>query len=49
MEAGAHALGQLLGDMQAVAPLFDAFAGFVAEQAERVPLTAARTRGAQAF
>jgi len=46
MEAGAHALGQVMGDMAAVAPLFDAFDGFVQQQAAFVPPGVARTRQA---
>jgi len=46
LEAGAHALGQVSGDMDAVAPLFDAFDGFVQQQAAFVPATLTRTRGA---
>jgi len=46
MEAGAHALGQVMGDMAAVAPLFEAFDGFVQQQAAFVPPGVARTRQA---
>ena len=46
LEAGAHALGQVSGDMALVAPLFDAFDGFVQQQADFVPPDAARTRDA---
>jgi DTW domain-containing protein YfiP len=46
LEASAHALGQVTGDMALVAPLFDAFDGFVQQQAAFVPLDAARTRHA---
>jgi DTW domain-containing protein YfiP len=46
LEATAHALGQLGGDMAIVMPLFDAFDGFVQQQAAFVPLTVARTRQA---
>ncbi|MGJ9417348.1 tRNA-uridine aminocarboxypropyltransferase [Massilia sp. CMS3.1] len=46
LEASAHALGQVTGDMAAVAPLFAAFEGFVQQQAAFVPLTVARTRDA---
>ncbi|MBD8532565.1 MULTISPECIES: tRNA-uridine aminocarboxypropyltransferase [unclassified Massilia] len=46
MEAGAHALGQAMGDMTAVAPLFEAFDGFVQQQAAFVPPGVARTRQA---
>ena len=46
LEAGAYALGQATGDMDSVAPLFDAFDGFVQQQAAFVPLGAARTREA---
>jgi DTW domain-containing protein YfiP len=44
LEASAHALGQLTGDMALVAPLFAAFDGFVQQQAAFVPATVARTR-----
>jgi DTW domain-containing protein YfiP len=37
LEASAWALGQLGGDQAALAPLFDAFAGFVDQQAAYVP------------
>lgn len=37
LEASAHALGQVGGDMAPVAPLFEAFAGFVEQQAAFVP------------
>lgn len=37
LEASAHALGQVGGDMARVAPLFEAFAGFVEQQAAFVP------------
>lgn len=46
LEASAHALGQLGGDMGLVASLFEAFDGFVQQQAAFVPPTAARTRHA---
>jgi DTW domain-containing protein YfiP len=46
LEAGAYALGQVTGDMASVAPLFDAFDGFVQQQAAFVPPDAARTRDA---
>jgi DTW domain-containing protein YfiP len=46
LEASAHALGQVTGDIALVAPLFDAFDGFVQQQAAFVPLDAARTRHA---
>jgi DTW domain-containing protein YfiP len=46
LEAAAHALGQVGGDMARVAPLFDAFDGFVQQQAAFVPADAARTRRA---
>lgn len=46
LEATAHALGQVSGDMAAVAPLFDAFDGFVQQQAAFVPVDASRTRHA---
>lgn len=46
LEASAHALGQVSGSMLAVAPLFDAFDGFVQQQAAFVPPDAARTRDA---
>jgi len=46
LEAGAYALGQVTGDMALVAPLFEAFDGFVQQQAAFVPPDAARTRGA---
>jgi DTW domain-containing protein YfiP len=44
LEASAHALGQLGSDMAAVAPLFDAFDGFVQQQAAFVPVGVGRTR-----
>ncbi|KQQ96688.1 tRNA-uridine aminocarboxypropyltransferase [Massilia sp. Leaf139] len=44
LEAGAHALGQVTGDMVVVAPLFDAFDQFVAQQAAFVPGSVVRTR-----
>ncbi|MFC5462033.1 tRNA-uridine aminocarboxypropyltransferase [Massilia niabensis] len=37
LEASAHALGQVEGDMARVVPLFDAFEGFVEQQAAFVP------------
>jgi DTW domain-containing protein YfiP len=37
LEASAWALGQLNGDQAALAPLFEAFAGFVDQQAAYVP------------
>ena len=37
LEASAHALGQLEGDVARFLPLFEAFAGFVEQQAARVP------------
>jgi len=46
LEAGAYALGQVTGDMALVAPLFEAFDGFVQQQAAFVPPDAARTRDA---
>jgi DTW domain-containing protein YfiP len=46
LEASAHALGQVAGDMALVAPLFGAFDGFVQQQAAFVPQDAARTRHA---
>jgi len=46
LEAGAYALGQLGADMASVAPLFDAFDGFVQQQADFVPADRARTRQA---
>ena len=46
LEAAAHALGQVSADMAAVAPLFDAFDGFVQQQAAFVPADAPRTREA---
>jgi DTW domain-containing protein YfiP len=46
LEAGAYALGQVAGDMTLVAPLFEAFDGFVQQQAAFVPAHAVRTRGA---
>jgi DTW domain-containing protein YfiP len=46
LEASAYALGQLGGGMAAIAPLLDAFDGFVQQQAAFVPLDAARTRHA---
>jgi DTW domain-containing protein YfiP len=46
LEAGAYALGQVTGDMAGVAPLFDAFDGFVQQQAAFVPPDATRTRDA---
>lgn len=46
LEAAAYALGQVMGNMASVAPLFDAFDGFVQQQAAFVPLDAARTREA---
>jgi DTW domain-containing protein YfiP len=46
LEAGAHALGQVTGDMARVAPLFDAFDGFVQQQAAFLPLDVVRTRRA---
>lgn len=46
LEAGAYALGQVTGNMDSVAPLFDAFDGFVQQQAAFVPGDAARTRDA---
>jgi DTW domain-containing protein YfiP len=46
LEASAHALGQVTGDMALIAPLFDAFDGFVQQQAAFVPPTVARTRRA---
>ena len=46
LEAGAYALGQVTGDMDLVAPLFEAFDGFVQQQAAFVPQDAARTRDA---
>ena len=46
LEAAAHALGQVSGDMAAVAPLFDAFDGFVQQQAAFVPADGLRTRHA---
>ena len=46
LEAAAHALGQVGGDMAAVTPLFDAFDGFVQQQAAFVPADAPRTREA---
>ena len=46
LEAGAYALGQVAGDMALVAPLFEAFDGFVQQQAAFVPPDAARSRDA---
>ena len=46
LEAGAYALGQVTGDMALVAPLFEAFDGFVQQQAAFVPPDASRTRDA---
>ena len=46
LEAAAQALGQVGGDLALVAPLLDAFDGFVQQQAAFVPLDAARTRHA---
>jgi DTW domain-containing protein YfiP len=46
LEAGAYALGQVTGNMGLVAPLFEAFDGFVQQQAAFVPPDAARTRDA---
>ncbi|QOL47926.1 tRNA-uridine aminocarboxypropyltransferase [Massilia litorea] len=46
LEATAYALGQVGGDMALVAPLLEAFDGFVQQQAAFVPLDAARTRHA---
>jgi len=46
LEAGAYALGQVTGGMALVAPLFEAFDGFVQQQAAFVPPDAARTRDA---
>ncbi|MFC5479405.1 tRNA-uridine aminocarboxypropyltransferase [Massilia suwonensis] len=46
LEAAAYALGQLGGDMAQVAPLFDAFDGFVQQQADFVPLDRPHTRHA---
>jgi len=46
LEAGAYALGQVTGDMAPVAPLFEAFDGFVQQQAAFVPPDAGRTRDA---
>lgn len=46
LEASAYALGQVGADMTAVAPLLDAFDGFVQQQAAFVPLGAVRTRQA---
>jgi DTW domain-containing protein YfiP len=46
LEAGAYALGQVTGDMGLVAPLFEAFDGFVQQQAAFVPPDALRTRDA---
>ena len=46
LEATAHALGQVGGDLALLAPLLDAFDGFVQQQAAFVPLDAARTRHA---
>jgi len=46
LEAAAYALGQVGGDLAAMAPLLDAFDGFVQQQAAFVPLDAARTRHA---
>lgn len=46
LEATAHALGQVGGNMALVAPLLDSFDGFVQQQAAFVPLDAARTRHA---
>ena len=37
LEAGAHALGQVEGDAARLAPLFEAFDGFVEQQAAFVP------------
>jgi DTW domain-containing protein YfiP len=44
LEAGAYALGQVDGRHGALAPLFEAFDGFVQQQAAFVPPDAARTR-----
>lgn len=46
LEAGAHALGQVGGSMDAVAPLFAAFEGFVQQQAAFMPVDGVRTPGA---
>ncbi len=46
LEASAHALGQVSGSMDNVAALFDAFDGFVQQQADFVPATAPHTRRA---
>jgi DTW domain-containing protein YfiP len=46
LEATAYALGQVGCDMALLAPLLDAFDGFVQQQAAFVPLDAARTRHA---
>ena len=46
LEATAHALGQVGGDMAGLAPLFDAFDGFVQQQSAFVPPDAVRTRQA---
>lgn len=46
LEAGAHALGQVGGSAAGVAPLLDAFEGFVQQQADYVPARAAHPRGA---
>lgn len=46
LEAGAHALGQVTGDMPAVAPLFAAFDAFVQQQAAFVPANGPHTRHA---
>ena len=46
LEASAHALGQVSGSMDKLAPLFGAFDGFVQQQADFVPATAPHTRRA---
>ena len=46
LEATAHALGQVGAGFALLAPLFEAFDGFVQQQAAFVPLDAARTRHA---